>query len=239
MRRALRTGPLAVALALTACGGGDGVDAPATTSAPAATASTAGAGPATTAAAGGETCDAPAAPGPATGRLDGLALGGGSGGVATTHRGGDGWHLRVELGGGRGTVDELLTTAPSDTASVAGARDLDGDGDDELLVVVARGAAAEIYGVYDLDGCDLEAVQLDGAAAELAVGGGVVELHGLRCEPDGGLTELTARSEDGLAYSTSTRTFALRDGTLVPVASGGGDLAADAPDFPAYSRFDC
>ena len=150
----------------------------------------------------------------------------------------DGWHLRADLGDG-GTADELLTTSPSDEANVESVRDLDGDGTDELWVVVGNGASARIVGLFDLDGCDLEAVQLGGSPAEFAVGGPVLLLQGVRCEADGRVTHLGATSEDGESFTTLDLTYELRGGELVRVADASGALTSADAELAAYSTFDC
>lgn len=150
------------------------------------------------------------------------------------------WYADVALGGDRGTVTEELPTVESDRASAATARDLDGDGDDELFVIVANGAAAQIYGIYDLDGCDLEPVTLDGRPTELAVGGSVVELHGLRCDDDGGLTVLTATSDDGEHYQATARSYGLAGGILTETRMTGAlPLTPASPEFPDHAQFAC
>lgn len=152
----------------------------------------------------------------------------------------DGWHIRADLTDGRGTIVDSLTTVASDTASIEGAVDLDGDGPQEVFVVVAHGASAQIYGFYDLDGCDLEAIQFaDGSPAELPVGGSVLELHGLRCEADGSLTALTATSEDGVSYTGDQRTYALTDGILTETGATPVTLTADDPALTDYTRLAC
>lgn len=238
-------GSAVAALLLLAVGCSDGGDptveaAPApttTTSAVATTASTAA--PATTSTTAGPRCpddDVAAPQGEATAtpaELDGLA--GGDGALA--HVAADGWRLRVDLGDG-GAADELLATAPSDVARVLSAADLDGDGTDELWVQVGTGAAVTIVGLYDLDGCDIEPVLVDGVPAEFAVGGTVLLLQGLACgESD--VTHLGATSDDGLTYATVDLTYELRAGELVRVGDETNTLTADEPALAGYSDFAC
>jgi hypothetical protein len=238
-----RAGAAALLLLVAACSGGDPTveAAPGTTGRPATTttATTATTLASTTATTAGAACPAGDLT-PSTGEVasvgaevDGLA----GDDTAYAHLADDGWHLRIDLGDG-GATDELLATAPADVARVLRARDLDGDGTDELWVQVGTGAAATIVGLYDVDGCDLEPVLADGAPAEFAIGGTVLLLQGLACgESD--VTHLGATSEDGVTYATLDLTYELRAGELVRVGDETNTITADDLSLASYSEFAC
>jgi hypothetical protein len=241
MRRAAGVSLAALVLLVGACsddegdgeGEGDAVAAPTTTSAVDGSTTTAEATTTSTA----DPCRSVTEPG----GEDPLELdfdGDGHQDIAST-RMADGWRLVVELGGGGGAVDELLNTAQGDFARADATRDHDGDGDDELWVVVGSGASTSVYSLFDLDACDLETVQLGGGPAEFAVGGPVLLLQGVRCEDDGRITHLGATSEDGESYTTLDLTYELRGGELVRVADASGTMTIADDGLAAYSTFDC
>lgn len=243
MKRLLASLVAVSGLVLVACSddGDDEADGSTTTTAgDDATTTTEGDGTSTTAG-GGEACPTVAPPAADAASLTELQAdvdGDGAGDAVSVYGTAEGWHLRVDLGAG-GAAEETLTTVATDTANIETTRDLDGDGDDELWVVVGHGASTVVYGLFDLDGCDLEAVELAGGPAEFAVGGPILLLQGVRCEDDGRIDHLGATSEDGESFTTLDLTYQLEAGELVRVDDDSTTLTADDPAFAAYTTFDC
>lgn len=202
------------------------------------TETTAALGTSTTAAAGPACVGEPLGPvGDEASSVEGDVDGDGTADVVTVFLATDGWHLRADLATG-GVLDELLATQPLDQARALAAGDLDADGAAEVWAQVGTGAAATVVGLFAADGCDLEAVLLDGRPVELAVGGTVTLLNGVACG-DGGVTHLTATSEDGVTYTTLDLTYELQDGSLVRVGEEAGTLDATDPALAEYSDFGC
>jgi hypothetical protein len=156
--------------------------------------------------------------------------------VSTVPDASGGTHLVIHLAAGGQVVEDLPPTG--DPASLLATHDIDGNGTAELLVEQGRGASTRIVGLYRLDVCDLEAVQLEGTGAEFAIGGPVLLLQGLRCEDDR-LVHLGATSEDGETFATLDLVYELRGGDLVLVDDRSGELTAADPALEPYSRFDC
>lgn len=128
------------------------------------------------------------------------------------------WHLRAELTSGS-TIDGVI----GETGSViigqpfVGAHDLDRDGDDELAARAGSGAAADLVAFWELRGCELAAITLDGKPAVFPIGTSVAAATGLSCS-DGYadhlyFTDLT--SHDGLVYEGRIAAFDLVNGRLV------------------------
>jgi hypothetical protein len=151
---------------------------------------------------------------------------------------GIGTRLRVDLAAG-GSVVHTIPAQADHTATVQAAVDLGRDGSDELWVEVGQGASTDIFGLYDLDGCDLEAVQVDGTDAQFGIGGPVLLLQGLRCDDAGRIVHLGATSEDGESFATLDLIYELRDGELVRVDDETGALTAADDELQTYSTFDC
>ena len=210
------------------CSGGDPTveaapDSTTTTSTTATTTSTT-AVPATTSTTTGPAC--PAAPSVSDGTVGGTLVGeptpvvatidgGAADDLVSTELGEGGWHVVVRLADG-GAIDELLPSAAADSVRVRSAIDIDADGTDELWVQVGTGASVDIVGLYDLDGCDIEPVLIEGVPAQFSVGGTVLLLQGLACgESD--VTHLGATSEDGVTYAALDLTYELEGGSLVRI----------------------
>lgn len=238
---------VAVLMFLAACGGDDDGDdgaAPASTTTTVETSTTASgspAAPSTTTTAPPPAC--PEAP-PETVAANGPAVPADVDGdgrddqVGTFPVEGIGTRLRVDLAAG-GSVVNTIPAQADHTATIQAAVDLALDGSDELWLEVGQGASTDIFGLYDLDGCDLEAVQVDGADAQFGIGGPVLLLQGLRCDDEGRVVHLGATSEDGESFATLDLVYELRDGELVRVDDESGALIAADEELQAYSAFDC
>jgi hypothetical protein len=131
------------------------------------------------------------------------------------------------------------TTCPPPTGDPpVGTVDLDRDGVDELWRSAGSGASTDIVELRRIDGCVEVPVVLDGINAQFAIGGSVLLLQGLRCEP-GRLVHLGATSEDGETYATLDIVYELRDGALERVAESTGELTSADPELADYSTFEC
>lgn len=148
----------------------------------------------------------------------------------------DGWaHLRVEFEGG-GSIDVAVEEFSGRLATEPiGGHDLDGDGDEELFSTVGWGAYTFVVGVWIVDGCDLVRVTLDDAPASFPVGASVANVSGLRCPDVGGLEEITASSPDGETFEGEVVRYALEGSVLVPTDSAritlDGDEAGTVPSI--------
>lgn len=108
------------------------------------------------------------------------------------------------------------------------------------LAIVDRGASVDVVSLFATVDCALEAVQLDGAPATLAVGGSVNHGDGVRCE-DGTVTVLSATSDDGETYQATAVTYEVDGTELVEVDREAStiDAQADPAVLDPYYRLDC
>ena len=139
------------------------------------------------------------------------------------------------------TTTTTTTTGPPCPAppgEIAAERDVDGDGDEEVWMVVGHGASTTVMGLFLRDGCELRAVQIEGADAQFAVGGPVLLLQGVRCEANR-VVHLGATSEDGENFAALDLVYELRGTELVRVDDATSTFTADDPELQAYSSFDC
>jgi hypothetical protein len=165
------------------------------------------------------------------------------------------YHLQIELGGGKGTVDTVIADAATDNNQVVkalGGADItssaglppDGSGA-EAFVQVGSGASDSLVGVFQLIGCALtRLVGPQGTQPSLfAIGGSVTHLDGLRCDGSAGgqrLVQLSATSNDGTTYDTKETRLQVQDGkfsALGPPITGA--LAGSDPSLQAFSTLDC
>jgi hypothetical protein len=155
------------------------------------------------------------------------------------------WHVLVTLAGGRGRLDALVTDAvqgdPSQRIGVLGASPILGGPAEQLFIAVGSGSSATIVGIFAPAACSLARLSLAGstAPAELAVGGTVTHLDGLRCR-GGQLERLSALSADGVTYETQLQRLTIRDLELQRI--GGpetGTLPADDPALQDFATITC
>lgn len=108
------------------------------------------------------------------------------------------------------------------------------------LAIVDRGASVDVVSLFATVDCALEAVQLDGAPATLAVGGSVNHGDGVRCE-GGTVTVLSATSDDGETYQATAITYEVDGTELVEVDREAStiDAQADPAVLDPYYRLDC
>jgi hypothetical protein len=165
------------------------------------------------------------------------------------------YHVQIELGGSKGTVDTAIADAATDNnqvvkalggADVTSSAGLPPDGSGaEAFVQVGSGASANLVGVFQLIGCSLtRLVGPESAQPSLfAIGGSVTHLDGLRCDGSAGgqrLVQLSATSSDGVSYDTVESRLQVQDGKFsvlgAPITArvNGGD-----PALQAFSALDC
>jgi hypothetical protein len=154
------------------------------------------------------------------------------------------WHVLVTLGNGKGRVATTVTDAFNGDANqrvaVMGASTISAPGQ-VLFTSVGTGASATIVGLFVLQGCALERLSIAPGTepAQLAVGGTVTHLDGLRCA-DGGLDRMQATSSDGTTYDTTVQRYAVvgtkltADGAPTTASIGGAD-----PTLQSFSALDC
>jgi hypothetical protein len=165
------------------------------------------------------------------------------------------YHVQIELGGNKGTVDTAITDAATDGNQVVralGGADItssaglppDGSGA-EAFVQVGSGASDHLIGVFQLLGCSLtRLVGPQGASPSLfAIGGSVTHLDGLRCDGSAGgqrLVQLSATSNDGVNYDTKQTRLQVQDGKFSALGTPiTGTVNGSDPSLQGFSALDC
>jgi hypothetical protein len=153
--------------------------------------------------------------------------------------------LVSELGGGAGTsavvIDgEAVTPGGGRIAAVA---DIEGDGDDDVWLVIGSGAATEIHTLVVAQGCDLRRPKSGDLTNSFPVGASLAGTAGIECVDIDGNGALDGFEEhSGLAgdqpgtYDGTTTHWVVTAGELSvlqtqPFHSGGED--------PRFSQFTC
>lgn len=209
---------VAGALVLAACGGDDGT-APATTASPPTSAET-GACPGVAPPLGEEASTGADANG--DGEEDRATL---EIVDATTLR------LVVAYAGGGATrlalADDSVLVGPD--VRVERVVDVDGDGDDDLWLVVGTGATVEVVTLVLAEGCELVRPSLDGQANRFPVGAGARDVAGVECT-DGGLVASTGVVADDGTIAGTERILALDGDELVPALEQPFAIDPSTPD---------
>ncbi len=154
--------------------------------------------------------------------------------------------VAVEHAAGGRTVrswsDETVATFAA--LRVAAVGDVEGDGDDDLWLVVGAGASAEVVSLVVADGCDLDR-PLDGAVANaFAVGASVGAVSGVECLRADDAADVAVhdagRSQDGAYRGTTTR-WRVVDGALerVDVEPLAAEPGADPADVLRFGELGC
>ena len=132
--------------------------------------------------------------------------------------------------------------APPPSGEELGWADVDGDGRGELWVRTGAGASTLLVGLYRYDSsCEPRRVRLDGAPAELPIGGSITHVGGARCTgaDRSDLHVFSGTSTDGQTYEMTTRFLALDGAELVEVDGGTAPVDASDVGFPRYATFAC
>jgi hypothetical protein len=111
---------------------------------------------------------------------------------------------------------------------------------DLQIAVVDHGASVDVVSLFGVVDCELQAVQLGGSPATLAVGGSVTHGDGLRCDEDG-ITVLSATSDDGVTYQATSVTYRVEGTDLVEADRTSTTIEAqsDPQTLEGYYRLDC
>jgi len=148
------------------------------------------------------------------------------------------WWVQIAFGYGY-----AMETAVFGPVTALGADDF-GTGQDVGYAYVDSGASTQIIGFFFAPGCDIyEATLLaSGALARFPLGGGVMHLDGLTCNPDG-FTTTSATTGDGVTWEYTTTDYLWVPGLLEfeSTASSIALLTSPADDATIFSaaEFDC
>ena len=165
------------------------------------------------------------------------------------------YHVQIELGDSKGTVDTVIADAATDNNQVVkalGGADItsstglppDGSGA-EAFVQVGQGASDRLVGLFQLIGCSLtRLVGPQGLQPSLfAIGGSVTHLDGLRCDGSAGgqrLVQLSATSSDGITYDTKETRLQVQDGKFSVLGTPiTGSRASGDPGLQPFNVLDC
>lgn len=152
-----------------------------------------------------------------------------------------GWHLRIELAAGTVVTRSIAVADRSTNLAVVGAADADGDGRDEVLVLLHRGAATDCVGLFRLAGDrHIARVQTsDGHPFAWSLGATVDAGSGGAC------TSLSRRPALGTSsywhgggkWHWRTTSYRWKDGALVKAAVDHG-LTTEG-GVASYTRLTC
>jgi hypothetical protein len=165
------------------------------------------------------------------------------------------YHVQIELGDSKGSVDTAIADAATDSNQVVkalGGADIsasaglppDGSGA-EAFVQVGSGASASLIGVFQLIGCTL--TRLTGPQVSqpslFPLGGSVTHLDGLRCDGSAGgqrLVTLSATSNDGVSYDTVETRLQVQDGKFSLLGTPITDTVDSSdPVLQSFSTLNC
>lgn len=158
-----------------------------------------------------------------------------------------GWQLVVELGGGGAgggaVVSALVGTNDFDEPEVLGGADLDGDGIDELAVLVANGAYVGLVSFVRVRECS--AIQLafeDDSPAIFASGASAGGGEALVCNGDGTLDRyffswLPGDDDETVEYEAGFQPFRIEGDVVISLPGDGAGLTED--EIADIDLFDC
>jgi hypothetical protein len=138
---------------------------------------------------------------------------------------GEYWRIRVEWATGGSTDQVINDSANGNRVRPIGPYDVDGDGTPELFVVVGNGAAIDLVGIYDIAGCELTRVTLNGTEASFPIGASAQHVRGLSCGPVSNLDRLFADFVADDTFEGGVETFTL----------SGSELTAGSSDETTFT----
>ncbi|MFT7597713.1 MAG: hypothetical protein ACI8TP_000633 [Acidimicrobiales bacterium] len=153
------------------------------------------------------------------------------------------WNLVVLLGTGEILQRPLAGTNDLDQPQVVGGADLDGDGFDELAVVMGYGAYVALVGFVRVRGCDLVQLRFDdGEPAIFATGASAGGGETLLCNGDGTIERfffnlMPASEGDEQTYDVGYQPFRIEGDVIV--GEPGEGVALSATEVEALDLFDC
>jgi len=144
------------------------------------------------------------------------------------------------LPGVGGSFDVLITDSNSIGAvRPLGGFDVEGDGNLEAFVVVGSGASATLIGLYDVSGCTISRVTLDGTAASFPVGASIGNISGLACDGDGHIDALFASGVGDGSYEGGFSPHTLLGNVLQQGFGDGAIFGSFEEATGSAGGFDC
>ncbi|MEC7968074.1 MAG: hypothetical protein VX194_10545 [Actinomycetota bacterium] len=152
------------------------------------------------------------------------------------------WKLQVSIMGGGGTT--LAVANPNvgfiDALAFDGI-DINGSGKEEFFAKIGAGASAQVFGLFEVDDCQLQAIQLDGEQALFVRGGGVNRFSSFACEDGDGngandfvISFEGSRVGESSDFEITTRQYAISGGQLQLIQSNVAVRDENGPNFPGY-----
>lgn len=152
------------------------------------------------------------------------------------------WKLQVSIMGGGGST--LAVANPHvgfiDALAFDGI-DINGSGKEEFFAKIGAGASAQVFGLFEVDDCQLQAIQLDGEQALFARGGGVNRFSSFACDDvDGnGANDFVisfegSRVGESSDFEITTTEYAVSGGQLQLIQSNVTVRDENDPSFPGY-----
>ena len=145
----------------------------------------------------------------------------------TYQAGADNWRVRVVFadgGGADATITEAEDLAPP---RPIGGFDIDGDGAEEVFLVVGSGASAAEIGFYDVANCVATRITAGGVSAVFAVGSSVGAISGLLCPGDGTIQRTFAQYVAENEYEGGFAPYRLDGAVLTALPGDGAGFTAD------------
>ncbi|MFQ5556427.1 MAG: hypothetical protein ACE5GB_02810 [Acidimicrobiales bacterium] len=157
------------------------------------------------------------------------------------------WWLQVSFASGGGTTLQILDPG----ATLSGVRPFDGfdinaSGKDEFFAVVGAGASTVQLGLFEVAGCGLRRITLDGLPSVFPVGASVNFVSGIECvDIDGNgandflVVYTGSRLGDSDEFEVTGARYSVLDGVLNLVSADGIGGNVNEPGFDAFSSGGC
>jgi len=158
-----------------------------------------------------------------------------------------GWWVQVSFASGGGDSMQLIDSG----IELSGSRPIDGtdinsDGRDEFFATVGAGASSQIIGLFDVPGCFIRRVSINGFDAAFIVNGGLNFTSGIGCSDTNGdglndvlLTFDGQRIGSSSDFSVDTIGYSLASGQLTQVSAVNQVINVADPQFSNIGRLVC
>lgn len=164
--------------------------------------------------------------------------GDGTADVLRVYQDGSTWHARAEMAN-TGVHDQVLPPVTGTPMTAIGGATVDNDASQEAWVKVGSGASTDIVGLFVFRQCQLQRVELNGAAAEFPIGASLTHAEGLECfGPNVGIERFDTTSSDGSTYTGTSETFTIDLSTSTPSLVAGATTPISESDPPGGAPFD-
>lgn len=149
----------------------------------------------------------------------------------------DSWRLRITFADGGGADVAIADAEDFAPPRHVGGFDIEGDGSDEVFVVVGAGASTVQLGLFDVAGCVASRVTAGGTPAVFALGASIGNVSGIVCPGDGTIARVFAQYVDEDLYEGGFAPYVLDGSVLTAFPGDGASFTAD--EAFALAVLDC